>query len=112
MAVVFLLRTLLDLVLAALILAFVVFNVELNSTQLDYVSSFQLVIKVILSRFGVSDNNKHLVIDVFIWYRVAFFIPRRLSHYGVILHLELTIPLLDYDHRFGLPIDFFGLCPD
>ena len=105
------LRRLLDYMLV-FVTTLVVLDIELDATKLDNVTSIELVVEVVLSRLGVSDNDKHFVVYVLVWYRVAFFIARCLGNNCVILDLEATILLLHNDHRLGIFIDLFRLCPD
>lgn len=91
--------------------ALVVLDIEFYSAQFYDIASIKLVIEIILSRLCVSDDHKHFVVDVLVWYRIAFFIPRGLSDYCVILNLELSFALPNDDHGLGGLIDLFRLSP-
>ena len=87
----------------------VIFHVKLDATKLDDVSSAQLVVEVILGRFGVADDHEHLVVDILVRDWVAILISWSVSHEGVVLDLEVTIGLAHNYHRFGSWIDILWL---
>ena len=66
----------------------IVFDVVFDSTQLDDVSSTQLVIEVVLCRFGVANHYEHLVVHILVWNRVALLVSGSLSHQSIVLNLE------------------------
>jgi len=85
--------------------------------------------QIILSRLGVSNNNKHFVIHVFVWDGVAVAVSRCVRHDRIVLNLELayklseclvlprsvlvlTILLSYNDHGLGCFINVFWLCPN
>ena len=45
--------------------------------------------QIILCRFCISNNNKHLVVDILIWNRIAIAISRGVCYDGVVFDLEL-----------------------
>lgn len=105
-----------------LLLASVVLDVELNATELDYVSAAKLVVletirgwftyEVVLSRLRVSYDHEHLVVDVFVSDRVPFGVSWGHRHDGVVFNLELAVSLPHDDHRLGTWVDVFCLGAD
>lgn len=61
--------------------------------------------EVVLSGLCVSNDDKHFVVDVLVWNRIAFCVPGRLGHERVIVDLKLSICLSDNNHWLGVRIN-------
>jgi len=100
----------------------VLLDVELDSTQLDNVSSVELVVlqrsirkityEVVLCTLGVSHDHKHFVVNVFVCNRVTIRISGSHSHQSIVLNLECPVVLLDDNHWLCVLIDVCRPGPD
>ncbi len=65
-----------------------------------------------MSWFCVSNNDKHFIVYIFVWYWITFTVSRSYCYNCVILNLKLPINLLHYNHGFCVWINLFWLCSD
>ena len=77
---------------------------------LEIKNCFKNTYQIILSWFCVSNNDKHLIVDILIWNRVSFRISWCFGNKRIIKYLKLTTGLSDDNHRFGISINVLWSC--